>query len=424
MNGGAALWLYLLASRLAGPVARPILTRRLKRGKEDPARLPERLGHPGLPRPGGRLAWLHAASVGEAVSALPLIRRLQGQPGITVLLTTGTVTSAARMARDLPDGVLHQFVPVDTRAAVHRFLDHWRPDLALWIESELWPRLIAATHSRGIPMAMINARLSARSAERWSKAPRMARALFGAFRTILTQDEETRARFASFGISARFTGNLKALVEMPPVDELHIEGLRPALEARKIWLAASTHPGEESIVAEAHATVRTVFDNALLILAPRHPDRGGEIAAMLRDRGMVVAQRSLGEAILAGTEIYLADTLGEMGLWYRCAPITLVGGSLADHGGHTPFEPVLMHSAVLHGPHVSNFSQAYDVLDREGASRVVTDAGTLADAVGGLFEDELLRRRLAARALDVHGILKPDLERIVEEALALMEPTR
>ncbi len=418
---------YLLASRLADPIAAPILRRRLARGKEDRARLGERLGRAGLPRPAGRLIWLHAASVGEATSALPLIAALRERdevrcaPGdaATVLMTTGTVTSARRMAEVLPAGALHQFVPVDTRDAVRRFFGHWRPDLAIWIESELWPRLVYETARRGVPMAMVNARLSAASLRRWRRLPAMARRLLGGFRVILAQDGETMTGLASLGVSARFAGNLKALVDPPGCDAGELEEARAALGHRPVWLAASTHAGEEAQVIRAQMELLEE-GTPLLIVAPRHPQRGDEVAQLLAAAGLRAVRRSRGEGPDAATQVWLVDTLGEMGLWYRLAPVAFIGGSLVPMGGHTPFEPVQLGSAVLHGPHVANFTPAYAALDDGEGAVAVSDAGGLAAAVAGLLRNPGAARRLCDRARAVHQGLKPDVRAIADELLGLM----
>ena len=419
-----ALAIYLLASRLAGPVAGQILKRRLARGKEHPERLGERQGRAGRPHPGGRLIWMHGASVGEAMSMLPLIDALRAKSNASILVTTGTVTSAQRLDGLLPDAAFHQFVPVDTGAAVRRFLDHWRPDMAIWVESEIWPRLIYETVQRGIPAALINARLSQASIRRWHKVPAMARNLFGAFRTVLTQDMETLERLNLLGVSARFAGNLKALVPDAPVDQQELERLRSALGAKHAWLAASTHSGEEEIVIDAQKHLLESARPPLLILAPRHPERGDDIAGLLAKSGLVTARRSRQELPDSETQVFLADTMGEMGLWYRLAPATFVGGSLVDKGGHTPFEPVRLHSAVLHGPHTANFAPAYAALSAEEAALEVRDAEAMANAVHHLLEDVPARREMASRALNVNDLLKPNVESMAEELLALMETGR
>jgi 3-deoxy-D-manno-octulosonic-acid transferase len=366
-------------------VARRLLARRATAGKEDPARIGERMGRPGAARPDGRLAWFHAASVGEAASLLELLRRIEaGRPDLTCLVTTVTVTSAQLLEARLPARAIHQFAPVDVLPWVERFLDHWRPDLAVWTESELWPATLVATHRRGRPMVLINARISTRSYQRWRWMGGMARALLRRFDRILAQDDLAAEHFGRLGAApARLevTGSLKEGAAPLGHDEAERVRVARAFAGRPVWLAASTHPGEEEIAVAAHARARRSLPMLALILAPRHPVRGDGIAEMLRARGLVVAQRSRDEPVTPDTDVYLADTLGEMGLWYRVASVSFVGGSLIEVGGHNPFEPALLGSAILHGPHVRNFADGYARLGAAQAAVRVADEGELAAAL-------------------------------------------
>jgi 3-deoxy-D-manno-octulosonic-acid transferase len=387
-----SLALYRGATRLAGPLVDRYLAARLAQGKEDAARLAERRGVASRPRPAGFLTWLHGASVGEAISALPLVERLTAHG--SVLLTTGTVTSARLIAERLPAGALHQYVPADRPDWVASFLDHWRPDLALWLESELWPNLVMATHARGTPMVLVNARMSARSAARWRWLPWTIRPLLGAFDLCLAQGEESAARFRALGARAvRAPGNLKFAAPPLPVDDAALAMLKAAIGDRPCWLAASTHPGEEAIAGAVHQTLATRHPGLLTIIAPRHPARGPEIAAALPGR---VRCRSAGEA--PDGDIYVADTLGELGLFYRLAPVVLIGGSLVPHGGQNLLEPARLGAAVLHGPHMANFPEALALLG--DALTPVTDAATLTTAVDALLADPARRARLGAVACE------------------------
>ena len=414
-----ALAAYLLASRLAGPLARPILARRLARGKEDAERLGERLGHPGGSRPDGQLIWLHCASVGEATAALPLIDELSlARPEARFLMTTGTVTAAERMASSLPASAIHQYVSVDTAAAVQRFLDHWKPDLAIWIESELWPRLLCDTRQRGIPMALVNARMSAKSHASWRRLPGMARDLLGSFDLVLTQDHETVERLSDLGCASEFAGNLKAAILTPNCVAELFARFSNELAGREVWLAASTHPGEEEVMLDAHKQILEAYPNALLILAPRHPERGRDLAVMLDDRSFSFGHWQKGPG--PDDQVWLADTLGHMGLLYRLAPVTFVGGSLTDRGGHTPFEPILLNSVVLHGPDTRNFAPAYHALAAERGALCVRDADELANAVQSLFTDHGARETLVEAAIQAHSTLIPDIDAIAARLLALI----
>ena len=422
MSGSSALAIYLAVTRLASPLVGMILARRTARGKEDPARLPERLGHASHTRPEGHLVWLHGASVGEAMTILPLIDGLRAEagPDLSFLVTTGTMTAARRMSEVLPDDVIHQYVPVDTAPAVRRFLDNWQPDLAVWIESELWPRLVYDTDRRAIPMALINARISARSFGRWQRFSDMARIMLDAFDLILAQDEETLDRMESLGREPQYGGNLKSMIPPPGCEPATLAEMRLRLGERKTWLAASTHDGEEAFALEAHRIVRERHPDALLILAPRHPDRGEEVADLLNASGVSWARRSAGEIPTPGTSVWLGDTMGEMGLWYRIAPVTFIGGSVTPVGGHTPFEPMMIGSAVLHGPDTSNFGPTYAALDEVGGARLIADAETLGRQVALLLTDDEVRAQMILDAAEAHFAMKPDVRAIARELLHLL----
>lgn len=416
---------YLLASTLMGPFARTILNRRLARGKEDPARLPERLGIASKPRPEGDLIWMHGASVGEAMSMLPVVHALlTARTDAHVMITTATVTSAKRLQSMLPERAFHQFAPVDTRRAVRGFLEHWQPDLAIWVESELWPRLVSDTAARGIPMALINARFSENSILGWRRAPGMLRALLGSFRIIRTQDQETCNRLEPFAPGVQFAGNLKTLIQTPGCDHAEYEMIQQVVRDRPVWLAASTHAEDEPVVLRAQRALLERADKPpLLLLAPRHPERSAAIAQAIRDAGLSVAVRSDGAMPDPNTDVWLVDTIGEMGLWYRLAPVTFVAGSFGTAGGHTPFEPMLLDSAVVHGPEVANFASAYDALDQTGATLAVRDSAALAAAVEALLTDEVAFADMIEAARETHESLMPDLDALVTEVLALLEPT-
>lgn len=419
-----SLALYLLASRLAGGVAPMLLRRRAGRGREDPVRMGERLGRPGVRRPGGRLVWLHGASVGESLSMLPLIAELRrADADLAVLVTSGTVTSARRMQALLPPDAIHQFVPVDTAGAVRAFLRHWRPDLAIWVESELWPRLMVETAALGTPMMLVNARMSDKAARRWSRLPGMSARLVRLFTSVLTQDEETRRRLLALGAESsrvRVAGNLKVAIPPPAAESGALTAMSAAVAGRPVWLAASTHPPEEDVVAEAHRAAARALPGLLTILAPRHPERAGEVASLLAP--LAVRRRSTEGLPDPETEVFLADTLGEMGLWLRLAPVTFVGGSIAPMGGHNPFEAAALGSAILHGPSTQNFGPGYAALDGRGAARLAPDAASLAQAISALLTEDgaPARSALTAAARTVLHDLTPDVAAIAAQALALM----
>ena len=393
-----ALALYRSAGRLASPLADLALRLRERTGKEDPARRRERRGVPSRPRPAGRLVWVHAASVGETLAVIDLVERLVAS-GTPVLVTSGTVTSAAIAAERLPAGALHQYVPVDVAPWVERFLDHWRPDLAVFVESEIWPATIRALDRRGIPRVLVNARVSERSARRWHRLDGLPHALFGGFALALAQSDADAERLAGLGVSRVLaTGNLKFDRPPLPVDEAELARLGTTLGARPVWVAASTHDGEEAIAATVHARLRSRLAGLLTVIAPRHPRRGDEIAATLAAAGLRVARRSRAETPVGATDVYLADTIGEMGLVYRLAPIAFVGGSLVPHGGQNPIEPARLGVAVLHGAAVRNFADLFRDLDESGGARRVADAEELAATVAALLADEPARTALVERA--------------------------
>ena len=420
-----ALGLYLALSRVAEPALRALLARRARRGKEDPERMGERLGHASRPRPPGPLVWLHGASVGESLAALPLIEALHAaRPGLTILMTTGTVTSAALMAERLPEGVLHQFVPVDAGPAIHRFLDHWRPDAALWVESELWPGLVHGAWARGVRMALVNARISEKSARGWRWAPRMIAGLLGRFDVLLAQDGGVARRLAALGApeaGLRVAGSLKAGAAPPDRAEARA-ALAGALAGRPCWLAASTHPGEEEVMAQAQVRAAARLPGLIALIAPRHPERGAEIAETLRAGGLRVSRRGAGEAPGPGDDVHLLDTLGEMGAWFRLAPVSFVGGSFAPVGGHNPHEPAALGSAILHGPRVANFAEDYAALRAAGGAAEVTGAAALAEALVRLIPDPAACADLTEAARAALGDGRGALEATRDAVLSLLPP--
>jgi len=409
------LSLYRGLATALGPAIEVYLRRRLKRGKEDAARAAERRGVPGRPRPGGPLVWFHAASVGESVALLPLLEHLRdARPDLVQLVTTGTVTSAATMARRLPPGAIHQFVPVDRPAWVRRFLAHWRPDLGVWVESDLWPTLVTEARAAGVRLALVDARMSDAAFRRWHRAGRLARPLFTAFERVLASSAAQVERFRALGCAdVCFVGNLKAAGSPPPVDAAAAAALAAAIGGRPAWLAANTHPGEDAVVLDAHALLALSHPGILTIVAPRHPSRGDEVAALAAARGLRVARRSAGALPEAGTAVYLADTLGEMGTLYAVAGITFLAGSLVPVGGHNPVEPAHAGTALLLGPLMPNNRDAADALTAAGAARRVSDAATLATAVGELLDDPAAALTMAEAGRRVAADGGDGLERIM-----------
>ena len=367
------LGLYRAATGLLEPFAPSLLRGRARRGKEDLRRLNERLGRPTTARPEGALVWMHGASVGEALSLLPLVARVRGErPDVTVLVTSGTVTSAEVLAKRLPPGALHQFIPVDAPGAAQRFIAHWRPSLGVFVESELWPNLLTTAHREGAKLALVSARLGDASAEGWGRSPGAARALFSAFDLILPQDDDQAARLSVLGARDDGRLNLKFIGEPLPVDDTVLTDTRAALGDRPLLLAASTHPGEDEIVIAAFEGVAHAPSRPLLVIAPRHPVRGPAIAAYANATGLSVSLRSKGDAI-GDAQVHVADTLNEMGLWFRVARMALIGGSMVpDIGGHNPLEAIRLGCPAVSGRYVDGWRSVYAPLVAAGDVPVVS----------------------------------------------------
>ncbi|MDB5382948.1 MAG: 3-deoxy-D-manno-octulosonic acid transferase [Rhodospirillales bacterium] len=415
---------------LAAPLLPLYFRMRVKRGKEIEGRLGERRGE-GAERPPGALLWIHAASVGETLSILPLLPRLlEARATLHILVTTGTVTAARLLAQRLPPEIAarvqHRFVPLDVPAWVARFLDDWHPDAAAFVESEFWPNLLAAAAERRIPLALLNARISPRSARRWARMPGLARETLQRFTMILAQSEGDAARLIALGArEVTAPGNLKFAALPLPADADDLAALRDATKGRPILVAASTHPGEEAMLADAHALLREQFPDLLTILVPRHPERGASIAASLdlpkrRSAGEASTQLDLGALSIeqssaavpvqptSGTlparedGLYLADTLGELGLFYRLADVAVVGGSLVPRGGQNPLEPARLGCPILAGPHMNNFAAITELLDEARAiRRCAPDPAALAEAVADMLSNPEKRRAMADAAARV-----------------------
>jgi 3-deoxy-D-manno-octulosonic-acid transferase len=400
------------------PLSPAVINRRLKLGKEDPARVGERRGMSADVRPDGPLVWIHGASVGEVLAAAALIERLRGL-NLRILLTSGTVTSAAIVAKRFPSDVIHQYVPYDSPRYVTRFLDHWRPSLALFIESDLWPNLILSSAARRLPMVLINGRMSHRSFPRWRRVAGTISALLGRFDVCLAQSQLDAERFATLGSrNVVVTGNLKLDVPAPPADNNKLDWLVSMTRGRPVIVAASTHPGEEEILAATHRTLAGYFPNLLTVIVPRHPERGEAIARMIAASGLNASLRSHEELPTATTDIYVADTLGELGLFYRLAPIVFMGGSLVERGGQNPIEAIKLGASIVHGPHVFNFTDVYETLDAAGGARRADSQEALVKHLGQLLADPRAREAVLTASERVVGQLGGALER----TLTALEP--
>ena len=431
------LGLYRATSILGEPIIRLLLARRRQRGKEDGARFSERFGISSLPRPDGALAWIHAASVGEAISVLSLIGRLrEDRPGLSLLITTGTVTSAAIMAGRLPAGVLHQYAPVDHPRWIGRFLDHWRPDLALWLESEFWPNTLAELANREIPIILINARISPKSFAGWSRFRRTIATLLNKFSLCLAQSADDGEKLTALGArKVRVPGNLKFAAAPLPATETDLHELSRMIGDRPVWAAISTHQGEEDIVASAHGELARQIPDLLTIIVPRHPIRGEDIANRLQSAGHKATRRAAGQTIDSDTGIHIVDTVGELGLIYRLAKAAFIGGSLVPHGGQNLLEAAKLDCAIVHGPSMTNFTAIVAEMRQAAAIEQISDAAELATAIATLLnDDEMRNRRIKAAAQvamkkdsildDVVGELAPFLDAAAPRADISAPPPR
>jgi 3-deoxy-D-manno-octulosonic-acid transferase len=419
---GVALKAYKGATAAFGMAAPMLLSWRSRQGKEDPARRGERYGRASRPRPAGPLAWFHAASVGETNAVLPVIDRLLAErPDLSVLLTTGTLTSAALAQKRLGPRAFHQYIVLDVPAYVRAFLDHWQPDLAVFAESEIWPNLIIEASARGIQLALVNARMSTRSARRWRRLSSVSRPLFSRFDLVLAQNDPMGRAFQEMGgRHVQALGNLKIDAPPPVVDVGELERLKLSLAGRPVAVAASTHDPEEGIIGRAHKIIAQKLPGYCTILVPRHPGRGKAIADMLSAQGLRVVLRSTGEQPTADTDIYLADTIGELGTFYSLAPVAFIGGSLIAHGGQNPIEAIAHGAVVLTGPHWTNFRDFYKALLRHKGTREVETAEELAEAVSALLTNEAELARMREGAQAAVASLAGALDRTVEALLAML----
>jgi 3-deoxy-D-manno-octulosonic-acid transferase len=407
---------YRLAGRVISPFTGALIHARARRGKEELHRQRERYGYGGQARPQGALVWVHAASVGETVAILPLVARIE-ESGSHVLLTTGTVTSAQLAQKRIGPRTIHQYAPLDMPPFINRFLKHWQPALAVFVESELWPASFHALAARNIPHVLVNARMSERSFLHWRRAGGLVGAMLGRVTLCLAQTVDDAERYRVLGAPrVQVTGNLKFDTPAPLCDEGQLQALRQALGGRRAWLASSTHAGEEVVAMRVHKALKHRLPDLLTIIVPRHPERGAEVLALAQKNGLSAVLRSTGHLPGRDNDLYIADTIGEMGLHYRTAPISFIGGSLVHHGGQNPIEAAKLGTAILHGPDVHNFPEIYSALGSSNAAIMVDGAEALARVVGRLMvrEDErAMHCRLASRAItEFEGALDATVDAI------------
>jgi len=418
----AMLSMYRFAGAAAYPLIGPYVAWRTSKGKEDRGRSRERYGFASKERPDGPLIWVHAASIGEMIAVVPLVESILDY-GVNIVLTTGTVTSAKVADERLGGRVIHQYVPLDLKPAVSRFLDHWQPDLAVIAESEIWPMTILELGARRVPQVLVNGRLSDRSFASWKKRASLAEALFENLAHVIAQSEVDGDRFRVLGARpVTVSGNLKVDTPPPPVDERALAALQRQIGARPTWAAVSTHDGEELIAAEVHVTLRHRHPGLLTIIVPRHPDRAEALAAQFEAMGLTVAQRSKGEKITADTDILLGDTVGEMGLYLRLTEIAFVGRSLTSEGGQNPLEPAMLDTAVLAGRNVQNFRESYQKLLDSGGAKLVRDRNMLAGAVNFLLSNEAARHDMMAAGAATVEEMRGALARTLKALEPFIQP--
>ncbi|MDG1287342.1 MAG: 3-deoxy-D-manno-octulosonic acid transferase [Rickettsiales bacterium] len=417
------LTLYRLASWAATPLLPLWLRFRVHKGKEDPLRYQEKLGRIAMSRPEGKLIWIHASSVGESLSVLPLIEEIsKRKPGVKLLVTTGTKTSAHLLENKLPDNAIHQYAPIDSPRAIGKFLKHWQPALALFIESEIWPNLITLTHKTGCDMRLINARMSRRSFERWKKFPAGIIPLLDCFEAIYPQNTKSADHFRELGAQGiKHLGNLKYDAPPLPADSKAAGEVISAVRGRPLWLAASTHAGEETMAGNVHRILREIHEDLLTIIVPRHNTRGENIATELRAMGLKVACRSKKDPITSETDIYLADSMGELGIFYRIAGIVFIGGSLIPHGGQNPLEAARLDCAIILGPHMDNFPAITADFIRNDACMRARNEAELCEAVEELLHNHDTQETLAEAANETVKREGGAVEKIITELSPALE---
>ena len=390
----AALSLYRWGGVALYPIVGPYIAYRAAKGKEERSRRRERYGVGGVPRPAGPLVWFHAASVGETLAIVPLVKEVRRR-GIAVLITTGTVTSARVVKERLGSDVIHQYVPLDMKPAISRFLEYWHPDLAIMAESEIWPMTILELGRRHIPQVLVNGRISDRSFPRWKRRMAIADAIFENFALVIAQSETDADRFRTLGaLPVMTSGNLKVDTDAPPADPAVLKSYLDQIKGRPTWAAISTFEGEEAAAGNVHRALKERTPGLLTIIVPRHPERCDAIDDMLTARGLKVARRTRGDALTAETDVFLGDTIGEMGLYLRMTEIAFVGRSLFAEGGQNPLEPAMLGCAILSGGNVQNFREAYQQLARNGSAKMVRDTEMLAKGVHYLLANDEMRKQM------------------------------
>ncbi len=368
------------------------IKKRKENGKEDIKRFNERIGRPSMKRPEGTLIWFHGASVGESLSMLPLIHKmLEIYPDAHIMVTTGTITSAELMAKRLPERAFHQYITIDNPLFTTRFIKYWRPDLVLWFESDLWPAMLSGIKRKNIPLILVNGRISNKSFKRWQQFDFISKELLGCFSLCLGQSEEDAYRLRVLGARESVClGNLKYAGLPLPIDRDKENEITSQINGRTVWLASSTHHNEEAKIARMHKRLKEKFPDLLTIIAPRHPHRGPEIMEAIHETGLTASLRSENGKITPQTDIYVANTVGELGIWYDIASLVFIGGSLIPHGGQNFIEPSRVRDAVIVGPHMFNFTDAMNRAKKADAVIQINDIEELEETVTQLLSNKEL----------------------------------
>ncbi|MCY4543165.1 MAG: 3-deoxy-D-manno-octulosonic acid transferase [Rhodobacteraceae bacterium] len=423
MTESLGLTCYLLISRNAAGVAKFVASSRLRRGKEHSERFQERLGQPSRNRPPGPLVWFHGASIGEAKSVTALLEDLRNaRRDLSFLLTTGTVSSAQILAKQMPPYAMHQFFPYDVVPAIQNFLGHWKPSVGVWLESEFWPAHICEAHRSGVPLVLLNARISSNTVRKWKFAPRFSRSMLRRFHRVHVQNEETWNSLSAMGLDVskmEVTGTLKKTSTSLPYDSGEYEIQKENLKNRNVWVAASTHAGEEEIALRAQLLLRKKLKDTLLIIVPRDIKRTEEIVVTASELGFSPFVRSSGQSPGGSTDAYIADTWGELGLWYRLSRVAMVGGSMVPIGGHNPYEPASCDCAIIHGKHTKNFQEVYAELHSGGGSVLAGTPSELACAVEAALDPAVHAQMVEAARQIFVGSNEP-MTRATELILSLL----
>lgn len=415
-----SFWLYKKALILGKPFLNALLAKRVRLGKEDPERLNERRGIASLPRPPGPIIWIHVASVGEAQSVLSLIQLILDQnQQLHILVTSGTRSSAELLAQRLPGRAIHQYIPLDHPDWVRAFFDHWNPTMALWVESELWPNMLTMLKKRHIPAALLNAHMSQNSHKNWLRVPSLARQVLSVFLVILAQSGKDADYFSDFKAhSVVVADNLKYAAKPLSYDEAALQDLVNAIDGRPIWLYASTHKGEEELAVHIHKKLKADFPDILTIIAPRHPERRQEILETIESAGFTPRLRSKSQALpLPTDDIYIADTMGELGLFYKVAPLAIIGRSFSDDGGggHNPIEAALLHCAILHGPDVQNLALIFDDMNAANAALKIENKMDCAKIIASLLSSPEKLQNLQHEGYNFAKNKANVMERVIDE---------